>query len=322
MTGVTNGACADCSSNVHCTNGALPVCTSSGTCVQCVANSDCSGATPICGAGNACRACGNDGECSARNGAGLLMLDKCDTGVALLTGVSDGACADCSSNGDCSNPSYPVCASNGVCVGGCLVNSDCSGAAPICSANTCRGCASNAECQAIHGSGLLVLDKCDNGVPLLSGVANGACADCAADADCTNPALPACNSNGVCVECLNDGYCSGATPICSASVCVGCSGDLQCSTRNGPAQGRCDLSGNPVTSGSTDGSCVFCNSHSQCSGATPVCLPDGSACRSCASDAECFGIYGAANGKCDTGIAYLTGAIDGRYCFFFFFFFF
>ena len=68
--------------------------------------------------------------------------------------ICDGhACRACDINADCaSKTSTPACASSGKCVE-CAKSSDCSGTKPICntSANTCRPCATDAECPADPG---------------------------------------------------------------------------------------------------------------------------------------------------------------------------
>jgi hypothetical protein len=86
----SSGACVQCLMNSDC-SGATPVC-SNNACVQCVANTDCSGATPVCDA-NACRVCQADSECAS----GVCNTDgTCDDAADDLftdpAGTDAGSC--------------------------------------------------------------------------------------------------------------------------------------------------------------------------------------------------------------------------------------
>lgn len=56
---------------------------------------------------------------------------------------------------------------------------------------------------------------------------------CTTSAQCTNSAKPVCEPmQKVCVACTADmaGSCGGATPVCSANACTGCTAHAQCGT--------------------------------------------------------------------------------------------
>jgi hypothetical protein len=102
-----------CSSNGDCGDGGPGVCeVDSGTCVGCLASTDCSGATPAC-----------------------------DTNTKT--------CVGCLSSTDCSGAT-PACSTNTKTCVGCLASTDCSGATPACNTDTktCVECLSNVDCGA------------------------------------------------------------------------------------------------------------------------------------------------------------------------------
>ncbi len=86
----SSGVCVQCVMNSDC-SGATPVCNSN-TCVQCVANSDCSQAAPICSSTNTCvncvadtdcmsDVCGSDGSCVAASAVVYLSPAGSDSGT-------------------------------------------------------------------------------------------------------------------------------------------------------------------------------------------------------------------------------------------------
>ncbi|MEL6183120.1 MAG: hypothetical protein AAFU79_00755 [Myxococcota bacterium] len=93
----------------------------------------------------------------------------------------------------------------------CQMNTDCSGATPICdAAGSCVAplCQTNAECSG-------ATPVCE---------APGICVEplCQTNADCSG-ATPVCDAPGVCVEplCQTNADCSGATPVCDApGICA------------------------------------------------------------------------------------------------------
>jgi len=100
-----------CTSNANCTGG--KVCnTTTGVCVTCLTDSQCSGSTP-----------------------------KCKT--------STGTCVGCNVNSDCG--AGLVCnSSSNTCVGGpCTTGADCTSAGfPVCVTGTCRQCSTNVNCSS------------------------------------------------------------------------------------------------------------------------------------------------------------------------------
>jgi hypothetical protein len=185
--------------------------TLAGQCVECVDASGCT-ADPAKGfcVNNACTGCQNAGA-TACTGA---------KAACAVTGTLAGQCVECVDNTLCTasaakhfcvanactgcdkvatNPcsgATPVCAPSttatvgGECVG-CLLNSDCSGADPICDTNKCRTCKSDSECVGFSNAGV-----CD-----LAGT-------CPADANIIYVQnSPSCST-------LNRGSGTAASPFC------------------------------------------------------------------------------------------------------------
>lgn len=111
--GGAGGSHGGCTSNANCT-AQLPLCdTQSGSCVQCLAASDCT-------TGQTCN----------------LDIHRC----ALR----------CTSNANCTTTSQPYCdTTRGLCVG-CLANTNCASDTPYCdtSAGTCVACLNDSGCAA------------------------------------------------------------------------------------------------------------------------------------------------------------------------------
>jgi len=76
---------------------AKPVCSSTtGACVECVANNDCPDAKPVCSSSNTCGACTADNDCAGR-GPGVCMshLDgRCASTKETIYVQNNGTCAD------------------------------------------------------------------------------------------------------------------------------------------------------------------------------------------------------------------------------------
>jgi hypothetical protein len=87
--------------------------------------------------------------------------------------------------------------------------------------------------------------------------------------------------------------CSGTTPFCIGTTCLGCNavgeGELACMTLS-PGTPHC------LTSGSGLGSCVQCRDANDCTGSTstPFCDATTHVCRGCIADSECASLV------CDT----------------------
>jgi uncharacterized repeat protein (TIGR01451 family)/MYXO-CTERM domain-containing protein len=111
--------------------------------------------------------------------------------------------------------------------------------------------------------------------------------ECNTDADCTDPAKPACDTAPtphICVECVTDAHCSEPTPVCdvTAQECVECVDDDDCAGNNSVCETTsqtctCD----PVAGGEVCGNDV----DEDCDGV----LDNGCGGQPCTSDAECIG---------------------------------
>jgi hypothetical protein len=270
-----NGECLACTSNLHCTDIARPICeTTSGVCVGCLDNSQCRGAqfahceiAPTAGAARyTCVGCVENEDCT---GDGKDLPDLCDPDRGSGTcsectvefGASDcfplgvtksachnGSCSVCSVDGECSLfPDTPACKSEFGCVQ-CTESTDCTDtpATPLCkinagagsaAINTCVQCLSNSDCQTNASASL-----CQNNV----------CVPCVADADCNDVDSNGSDPGGIDLN------------VCDAGTCVQCTG---------PKNGACSTG------------TIACNSTTKTCSAFPV----GSAglCDECVSDAHC-----------------------------------
>ena len=149
--------CGGCTVRGDCSGfAATPACKSDGTCVQCVAKTDCSGATPACGPNNTCVACTENGDCS---------------GTTPACRVADNTCVACVVNHDCPLTS-PVCGSDNTC-GACTQDSDCTSG--FCNEQI-GACASDEQIVFMDPGGLgsactrgAPCGKFVDAVPLLSG---------------------------------------------------------------------------------------------------------------------------------------------------------
>jgi hypothetical protein len=183
-----------CNEDRHCP-AELPIC-GGNMCIKCTKKEECAshGDTPVCATDTGrCEQCTPSDGCNAESSTPLCLASKC-TGCGA--GATDGGAV----NDVCKKASNkPFClASSGSCVQ-CLKSGDCSAAdKPICTNNTCAGCANDGQCK----------DK--------------------------NAALPACDeTSGQCYECVEDAQCSGGKPICKSHKCVPCTGDSECAAKPG-----------------------------------------------------------------------------------------
>lgn len=90
-----------------------PVCSSSGTCVQCLTSADCSGATPICATNpNTCGACTSDSQCAGKGvGPGICMSHqdgRCATDAETIYVQYTPMCATNPGGGN-GTPGSPFC---------------------------------------------------------------------------------------------------------------------------------------------------------------------------------------------------------------------
>jgi Cys-rich repeat protein len=279
-------SCAACATNDHC--GA-----------SCGA---CGGTTPICDPeSDRCIGCNdNDGDEDDAT---------CPPGTTCRT---NGACLECTSNAECTDPVKPICnlttnqcgpctmdsqcptgevcdLGSGACVA-CVTNAQCGGTAPICQSQTCVPCASSSQCP--DGT------VCDTA----SDAEHGACVPCVTSADCKLAADPICGANHQCGPCTLDPQCAAKDanhPACSTQgTCVECTAtdDSLCQTR----QEICD------TDSST---CVACTTNADCAQAdAPICGTDH-ACHGCADSSEC-----PAGTVCDTGSGACVGCATSADC--------
>ncbi len=136
------------------------------------------------------------------------------------------------------------------------------------------------------------------------------CEGCTTDADCTNPAAPACQPNGSCGECssTNDTLCVDAKPVCEtvAGVCVPCTAadPSPClESKDGP---QCVGGENGLHCGCiSDADCGSVNSGFVCDPLSEVCVEGcrsegGNGCptgEDCSSTDSTIGICVTASGE-------------------------
>ncbi len=153
-----NHTCAPaCSGPGTCANqNGAPICdASSGACVGCLTNKDCSGSKPVCDpTSGQCGECASSSDCGAARPICNLAARECVQCLVDGQCPSGGLCADqtchkaCQGNADCGNPALPICRPDGQC-GQCAAPSDCPASAPVCTAQgACSQCASNTDCKA------------------------------------------------------------------------------------------------------------------------------------------------------------------------------
>ena len=216
---------------------------SSGQCVECAADSQCTSdpAKGFCVA-NVCTGCNTAGAtgCAARTDGKM---------VCATSGTSAGQCVECTADSQCtSNPAKGFCVANA-----------CTG----CSAAGATGCAGRTDGKTVCAT---------------NGTASGQCVECTADTQCTSSAsksfcvanacagcqsaaasacsvrsaaTPVCGTTGICVQCNTSADCTVTTkPICASNACGQCTADSQCTAKLG-------TTGNPgVCMNNIDGHCA------------------------------------------------------------------
>ncbi len=331
VVGSTNvGDCVLCVTNADC-GGTTPRCTAGNLCVQCLTAADCGGDTPVCSAAGTCTACASDNDCVA-----TPSTPACEVwgGCGQCSMTNPAACTGADAICD-----YP----SGTCVA-CEFNTDCSGSNPTCNSLThvCQPCATNADCEGNLGGSACVT----------TGMKAGSCVVCAADADCTSPAAPHCDTTAnQCVACLTSADCTAPTPVCSAAeICIGCLTSSDCSgatpvcdptssqcaacendySASNPGPGACPTAALPACQPATSplaGQCALCSSlnDSACITvpATPVCYVATASC-GCNQDTDCnpnsyCDVSTVPSGVCTTGCrvvgdAGATNCATGEYC--------
>ncbi len=265
-----------CASNADCADiRDLNTCdTTTGKCVACVADTDCSGATPFCSqALGSCVACKADTDCATPAApfcgpVGTCVECKADTDcTGSFNGgkcTTDGSCG-CVADTDCTgtNAWGTKCISVGSAKRcGCSADQECSGNAngPTCdkSYDACT-CGSDTDCKV---GGQTKCGMAFAGVPFkscqkpctadtdcvakeglaLCDASTSLCIACKASTDCTyNAFQTTCDTSNSCVECLADADCNpnGLGPKCDTanSFCV-CASDAECATN--PNGKKCD----------------------------------------------------------------------------------
>ena len=297
--GCTGGAQTGCPGGLVCTSQNNQV----GSCVACVADSDCGGAHSglVCNAGHACvLGCRGDGNgCSA----GLT----CTSQDAAL-----GKCVGCLTDANCGGPkSGSVCDTDKqTCTVGCkgTDGNGCSGNLVCTSMNgatgNCAGCVHDSDCGPANGGAVCEATShtCQAGCRAAEG------SGCAGNLVCTSTT----QEIGSCVGCLTDANCGDAKSgiVCDVSTrqckvgCRGaegnaCSGNLVCTSVDDKI-GKCaactkDADCGDAKSGlfcdTTTLSCqVGCHSGGNgCSGKLVCSTTDGTAgkCTGCGNDTDC-----------------------------------
>jgi hypothetical protein len=241
-----------CEDDTDCIDPELPACQPDGSCGECSAMdpSVCGGETPVCDTGRgrcvgcqgdadcgdpalpACQPDGSCGECSVENDV------RC-TGTTPVCDLSEGRCSlPCESDADCDDPALPACQPDGRCdecsadsVGACDPALEaCNAAAGRCA----EACSQDVDCPAVRPfcRDALVCTECTADDTSRCPAERPACdaevglcvvGQCENDADCDNPALPAC-LEGRCTQCSasDDSRCTGELDVCDpvAGICI------------------------------------------------------------------------------------------------------
>lgn len=185
----TRKQCSECSGNANC-GVAKPACNlQNGQCEVCLVDSDCKAANYACGSDHTCHAlCTSNTDCASNQNNFV--------GNGPLCNLDTGACVECLLGTDCTDPLQPVCGENFTCTACTLGGTDCPAATPTCvtyqgvgqgnrNQTHCVACQTNAECTNT------ALPTCNT--------TTGLCVACQTNAECTNAALPTCSDAGVCV---------------------------------------------------------------------------------------------------------------------------
>jgi uncharacterized repeat protein (TIGR01451 family) len=281
----TTSTTKECLLDTHCTVAPKLKCkVSSTTCVQCLANSDCSGATPICDTTtNSCRACTSDADCGGTTPA-------CNT-----SGTFAGTCKQCSAtNKTACTGTTPACVlATATC--GCNTSSDCPSGTPTCNTatHTCvAGCVIDADCVTAPAL------KCD------TSATPGACVQCLADGDCTSPLVCDTIAGKKCVECTSTkkGACTagGTGAACLVTDVCGCLADSDC---GGVTSGRvCDATSSKCGPGCRGSGGNGCPTGDVCSSTTAAIGTCGPAPTDGGTDAGDAGADTSGDAGADTSV--------------------
>ena len=129
----------------------------------------------------------------------------------------------------------------------CGVDAHCTDpAAAFCGDGLCRECTAAGQCPADAAVCNLTTYGCER---------------CFADADCSSfAATPHCAANGACAECVTDVDCSATEPVCGTNgACRTCEHDADCASKACDANGSCVVASSVIyisPTGIDAGGCV------------------------------------------------------------------
>ncbi|MEO5725802.1 MAG: hypothetical protein ABI134_29840 [Byssovorax sp.] len=252
--------------------GKLGVCTSSGDCVECLNNGDCStGTTPSCNTTtNTCGSCSDKVKNGTETGMDCggtcpaCLGDPCTTGGTCLSGkCADKVCCTSDCTGTCQACNVP--GSLGLCINAPAEKPD-----PACGLKVCDGAGA---CQTPAGGLCSENSGCASGICIAStcrAPTNGACTEDAVCESglCTGSVCTACSTNNQCKSnaCVAKTCKAPGGAICSASSeCAGgnCQSSLFCMLENNSA---CTTSADCKSGVCTGGTCLPCMNDNDCSG--------------------------------------------------------
>ena len=311
-----NYTCGACTTNSQCSRfNPKKKCSSSGKCVECLTNDDCTGG----------KICSGSGICSI-----CLSSSECVTPPFLICNTEVGLCTECEYNTDCNlDPARSQCSTSGSCMA-CAESIHCEHltSTPFCSAGVCVQCISDSDCpnpdQAkCSGNACVACTDSSNCAHLTSTpvctLPTGLCVECASDSDCLSPTAARCSSN-TCMTCTDSTQCErwSSTPVCATGVaagtCVECNTHIDCLSAYG-SQCLSDHTCAPCTDTShclhlptthvcntiLNGLCVECNLDSDCSSLTAAQCSSSNICVPCTDSTHCEHLT--ATPVCGTGTA-------------------
>lgn len=231
-----------------------PYC-SSGSCVACTTNSQCSSDTPFC-ISNVCKSeCSTSAQCSS-----VVPTKPYCTSTVNNGSLTKGQCVKCLSNANCPT-SAPFCKSS-VCTSTCQYDTQCKAvygsAAAYCLSGTCKECSTDSQCASKNAN----MPYCNNNVCQSSCTSNSQCKAyyyCYGSGGCGASCKPNCSSDNDCSgkqRCATSGcgtYCKNVdckvTSDCTSQTGynVSCS-NYTCSYTAIPAS-------TPTASNSSSGGC-------------------------------------------------------------------
>ncbi|HVW30681.1 MAG TPA: hypothetical protein VHC69_35235 [Polyangiaceae bacterium] len=197
------GSCVECLADTDCTDPAAPLCESN----QCVACDSAANANTRCQAkqAGACASAGaREGRCSdcdPSDNTGCTGTNQCDPTSA--------ACVDCVNDAACSGKNDKCDTTTNKCVD-CTPSGGCSDtpSTPICDMNSCIACQADAECKVFPGT---------------AGPLCGLTGECGPDSSCGSNGDCTDGIHGVCVDVSADSNGDNRCRACNPSTNEGCS---------------------------------------------------------------------------------------------------